>query len=223
VTVDWDGSFFSLAASLSPPFKMIEGTLKEIPSGMPYNGKEAIEGGYVAAIPFTINKNGPSFYRFALFDEDMPDDNAEGVDLDLILTIQIDDGWSETYAESIGSTSSEEITLRSPENAKYVLYVYPWTVPGGTTKFKLYMWSVQLQGPVNQVRMTSTPNGGRPAKVTAGQQVDTSLQFVGRRLSTDTRYLGLVKYGGRETGNAGQQGPAGSPKRINDATLVYLV
>lgn len=61
VRVNWDGSFHSLAVSLSPPFQISQGILIE-DAGSSLD--EAVAAGSAAAIPFTINNNGQSFYRY---------------------------------------------------------------------------------------------------------------------------------------------------------------
>eukprot|EP00775_Hariotina_reticulata_P011419 gene11419-11566_t len=147
VRVNWDGSFHSLAVSLSPPFQTSQGNLTQQADDSSLD--EAVAAGSAAAIPFTINNNGQSLYRFALFDQDLPNNNEAGDDLDLRVYI-ISNGKRRLVGRSASFSSSEEINLQNPANGRYVLFVNGYKVPSGTVQYKLHMWSIQMQGPVNQ-------------------------------------------------------------------------
>lgn len=130
---------------------------------------------------------GTTLARFSLFDADVTPDS----DLDL----EVRNPGGVVVGAGQGGTSQEQVNLINPTAGTYTVQVSGFSVPTGTSPFKLHSWVLGTASERNlTVRM--------PTKVTAGQQIDILL-LPGRSLNAGNRYLGSVAY----TGDAGLPAP----------------
>ena len=121
---------------------------------------------------------GSTYARFSLFDANV---NA-GSDLDLcrVRTPPI------LVGSSGGGTSAEEVNLLNPAAGTYTVVV-DWGRHGDPSPFTLFTW---VLGSADAGNMTVTA----PASATLGATGAIDLSFSG--LTTGTKYLGSVAYGG---------------------------
>jgi subtilisin family serine protease len=120
---------------------------------------------------------GTTYARFSLFDADV----NPGSDIDLCVF-----SGTTLVGSSGGGTSAEEVNLVNPAAATYTVVVHGWGVVG-SSPFKLHTW---LLGSTAAGNMTVTA----PAAANIGGTGAIDLSFSG--LTTGTKYLGSVVYGG---------------------------
>jgi len=120
---------------------------------------------------------GTTYARFSLFDADV----NPGSDIDLCVF-----SGTTLVGSSGGGTSAEEVNLVNPTAATYTVVVHGWGVVG-SSPFKLHTW---LLGSTAAGNMTVTA----PAAANIGGTGAIDLSFSG--LTTGTKYLGSVVYGG---------------------------
>jgi hypothetical protein len=120
---------------------------------------------------------GTTYARFSLFDADV----NPGSDIDLCVF-----SGTTLVGSSGGGTSAEEVNLVNPAAATYTVVVHGWGVVG-SSPFKLHTW---LLGSTAAGNMTVTA----PAAANIGGTGAIDPSFSG--LTTGTKYLGSVVYGG---------------------------
>lgn len=128
------------------------------------------------AIPVTIAA-GTTFARFELFDADV----AAGSDMDLYVY-----RGTTLVGTSAGGTSAEQVNLVNPVAGNYTVYVHGWSVPSGSSPYKLHTWLL------DSTNSNMTVSG--PTSATTGATGTISLSFSG--LASNTKYLGSVAYSG---------------------------
>jgi len=121
---------------------------------------------------------GQTYARFSLFDET----TTPGTDLDLVVTRN-----GAPVDSSGGSTSAEEVNVLNPVAGTYTVTVDGFGTASPTSHFTLFAW---VLGSTDAGNMTVTA----PASAVAGASGDITLAFSG--LTTGTKYLGSVVYGG---------------------------
>jgi hypothetical protein len=138
----------------------------------------AIGAGDLVEIPVTVPA-GTSYARFALFDADV----APGTDLDM----EVVDPTGEVVGGSGNYNSAEVVNLVDPAPGTYTVRVVAFSVPDGSSGFKLFSWSLG-SGSANNLAPSAPP-----VAVTA-RRAEVRLAFSG--LQAGTKYLGAVAYGG---------------------------
>jgi hypothetical protein len=130
-------------------------------------------------VPFTVTvPAGATYARFSLFDANV----VPASDLDLVVY-----GPSGTaVGSSGGSTSAEEVNLVNPAAGTYTVVVDGYATANPST-FTLFTW---VLGSTDAGNMAITA----PASATIGATGAINLSFSG--LTTGTKYLGSVAYGG---------------------------
>ena len=118
----------------------------------------------------------------ARFDLDALDDSA---DLDLFV---YRDG--NLVDLSASGAADEQITLRSPEEGTYAVYVNGFATPGGSTTYRLANFVVEAADLPNS-HVTS------PVPVTTGTPVTLTASWDG--LESTRRWLGVISYSGAST------------------------
>ena len=124
--------------------------------------------------------------RFALFDADV----VPGSDIDIIVR----NPGGAVVGTGFSGSSQEEVNLANPAPGTYTVEVSGFSVPAGTSPFKLNSF---VLGSTSANNMTVYA----PTSVRAGQQVDVWL--TPRGLVSGTRYMGSVVY----TGTTGLPAP----------------
>lgn len=122
---------------------------------------------------------GTTYTRFALFDANV----SAPSDLDLYVYRQ---STNTQVGSSGGGTSAEQVNLVNPAADTYRVYVHGFAV-NGSVNFTLFSW---VLGTANAGNMTVSA----PAAATLGASGTIDLTFSG--LTTGTKYLGSVVYGG---------------------------
>ena len=177
VKFGFDGAFSATPRGLVAP-AITAGTVTQDPDG---NFVQTDATGTIA-IPVTIPA-GSTYVRFSLFDADV----AAGTDLDLYVY-----QGTTLVGVSASSTAAEEVnfTFATPAANPIALtvYVHGFSVPGGSTPFKLHAWTL---GTAAAGTMTVTPS---TTTATIGGTATIGLSFSG--LTGGTKYLGSVAYGG---------------------------
>jgi hypothetical protein len=176
VTFGYNGPFTATPRGLIPAV-VTPGTVTQDPD----QEFDPTDASGTVAIPVTIPA-GSTYVRYALFDADV----APGSDMDLYVY-----QGSSLVGSSGGGTSAEEVnfTFANPTAApiNLTVYVHGWGLPAGSSPFALHAWSL---GTANAGNMTVSA----PAAATIGGTGVINLSFSG--LTTGTRYLGSVAYGG---------------------------
>jgi hypothetical protein len=121
-----------------------------------------------------------TYARFSLFDSEV----SQPSDLDLEVYLN-----GVLVGASGGSTASEEVNLRNPAAGNYMVRVVGFAVPSGSVNFNLFSWTL---GATSAGNLTVTA----PATATTGQTGAITLVTSG--LTTGTKYLGSVVYGGTQ-------------------------
>ena len=125
---------------------------------------------------------GTTYARFALFDASSP----PGSDLDLYVYRVNTSGDPTLVGSSTGGTATEEVNLVNPTAATYRVWVHGFAVPTPGS-FTLFTW---VLGGADAGNMTVSA----PAAAVLGTSGTINLGFSG--LSSGTKYLGSVAYGG---------------------------
>ena len=130
-------------------------------------------------VDFTVNiPSGTTYARFSLFDSEV----SQASDLDLEVYF-----GGTPVGSSGGSTASEEVNLKNPVAGTYTVRVIGYSVPVGAANFNLFSWAL---GSTSAGNMTLTA----PTTATSGQTGAIGIAPSG--LTTGTKYLGAVVYGG---------------------------
>ena len=176
VTFGYTGAFTATARGLVAP-ALTPGTVTQDPD----QTFDPADSTGTVAIPVTIPA-GSTYARFSLFDADV----APGADMDLYVY-----QGSTLVGASTSGTSAEEanFSFANPTGAPIALtvYVHGWGLPAGSSPFTLHSWYLGTAAAGN---MSVTA----PATATLGQTGTIGLSFSG--LTTGTKYLGSVAYGG---------------------------
>jgi hypothetical protein len=177
VAFGYNGSFSATARGLVPS-NVTAGAVSQDPD----QTFDPADAAGTVAIPVVIPA-GTTYARFALFDADV----SPGTDLDMYVY-----QGSTRVGSSGGGTSTETVSFSfaTPTASPITLtvYVHGWGVAGGgTSPFKLHAWDL---GTVAAGNMTVSA----PASATQGTSGNISLTF--NSLTSGTKYLGSVAYGG---------------------------
>ncbi|MBL8289485.1 MAG: S8 family serine peptidase [Rubrivivax sp.] len=171
VTFGYTGPFTATARGLVAA-ATTPGTVADDPT----DGACSLTAPNAQLIPVSVPA-GTTYARFSLFDADV----NPGSDIDLCVFN------GTTLVGSSGSgTSAEEVNLLNPAAGTYTVVVHGWGV-AGSSPFKLHTW---LLGSAAAGNMTVAA----PAAATIGATGTIGLTFSG--LTTGTKYLGSVAYGG---------------------------
>ena len=130
------------------------------------------------AIQVTIPA-GTTYARFALFDADV----AAGSDIDLYV---YNSGGAQV-GSSGGGTAAEEVNLSNPAAGTYTVYVHGWSLPSGSSPFKLHAWAL---GGADAGNVTISA----PAAATAG--TTGTITLTPSAALAPGKYLGSVVYSG---------------------------
>ncbi len=175
VTFGYTGPFSATARGLVPATTITGNVLDD-----PANDINTALGTGVGATIHVVNiPAGTTYARFSLFDS-FTDGND---DLDLYV---FNPGGSQVGGSGSG-TSAEEVNLVNPAPGNYFVVVHGWQTDGADANYTLFNWNL---GSADAGNMTVTA----PATATIGATGTIGLAFSG--LTTGTKYLGSVVYGG---------------------------
>jgi subtilisin family serine protease len=121
---------------------------------------------------------GMTYARFATFDTEVSQES----DLDLEVYLN-----GALVGNSGGATTAEAVNLLNPAAGTYTVRVVGFAVPAGAANFKLFSWAL---GSTAAGNMTVSA----PTTATTGQSGAIGIATSG--LTTGTKYLGSVAYGG---------------------------
>ncbi|HEV8312045.1 MAG TPA: S8 family peptidase, partial [Burkholderiaceae bacterium] len=171
VIFGYAGSFTATPRGLVTP-TITAGTVADDPS----NGSCTLSSPNAQLIDVVVPAN-TTYARFATFDADV---NA-GSDIDMCVFL----GTTQVGSSGTG-TSSEEVNLVNPAAGTYTVVVQGWGVVG-STPFKLHSWMLG-DSAVGNMSLSA------PTTAAIGATGTVTLTFSG--LSSGTKYLGSVVYGG---------------------------
>lgn len=152
------------------PAEVVSGTVEQDPDQEAFT---ADDGAGLVAHEFDLT--GTAVARWRLVDP------TEELDLDLYLVAP--DG--ELVASSTSGGTNELITLPTPADGTYTLYVHGWQVPEGSASYDLTSWVVPLEA-------TSLTVVSAPEAATIGGTGEVVVGWSG--LDPDAEYLGAVSH-----------------------------
>jgi hypothetical protein len=171
VSFGYNGAFTATARGLVPAV-----ITADVVADDPTDGSCSLTSPNAKLISIVVPA-GTTYARFSLFDADV----NPGSDIDLCVF----SGTTQVGSSGSG-TSAEEVSLLNPTAATYTVVVQGWGVVG-SSPFKLHTWLLDSTSAGN---MTVSA----PATATIGGTGVIGLTFSG--LTTGTKYLGSIAYGG---------------------------
>jgi hypothetical protein len=110
-----------------------------------------------------------------------PDATEANADLDVFV---YNPAGQQVGASTLGGTD-EEVTIQSPANGTWKVYVHGWAAPGGSSPYTLYSWAVPT------ATGGSLTVSGAPASATIGTTANLTASWTG---AGGTWNLGAVSH-----------------------------
>ena len=135
VKFGYTGSYAAAAHGLVPATVINDNVLQDVtpaPPASPVFDPSDVGAGSADAL--TFNLSGAALFRVAI----PPEATEAEADLD----VYVFDPNGDLVAQSTLGGTDEEVTIESPADGTWTVYVHGWAAPGGDSPYTLYEWAI---------------------------------------------------------------------------------